>query len=182
MAARKQLELGKPYPRVKGPPIEGDWRRLEGLLHDGMEPSKAAASFGRTLTDFRKQDYFRHQRLLALSREARADRADRTLDEGANAEGASDTIRVYWHRYTANAAGRGIEKHQLELSTPAQHAEDRSASLDDIAQVLSASGALAAGPSRGDGERDGVEPSSGQVADAGEPVAAPSERVGEAGG
>jgi len=172
VAARSKPEVGKPWPRVKGPPIEGDWRRLEGLLHDGIEPSKAAASFGRTLTDFRKQDYFRHQRLLALSREARADRADRTLDEWANADGASDTIRVYWHRYTANAAGRGIERHQVELSAgPAQHLEDRSASLDDIAQVLSASGALERG-----------EPAGGEVAEPGEPLAAPSERVGEAGG
>jgi hypothetical protein len=174
-AARKQLEAAKPYPRVKGPPIEGDWRRLEGLLHDGVEPSKAAASFGRTLTDFRKQDYFRHQRLLALSREARADRADRTLDEWANADGASDTIRVYWHRYTANAAGRGIERHQLELSAgPSQHLEDRSASLHDIAQVLSASGALAGG--------DGGGPAGVELAEPREPLAAPSERVGEAGG
>jgi hypothetical protein len=184
VAARKALETAKPHPRLKLPLIEGDWRRLEGLLHDGVEPSRAAASFGRTLSDFRRQDYFRHQRLLALSREARADRADRTLDEWANAEGASDTIRVYWHRYTANAAGRGIERHQLEVTGPSQHAEDRSASLDDIAQVLSASGALAlaAGPSRGGDGGDGGEPSSGEVADAGGAVAAPSERVGEAGG
>src|SRR4029077_18586826 len=111
-----------------------------------------------------KQDYFRHQRLLALSREARADRADRTLDEWANADGASDTIRVYWHRYTANAAGRGIEKHQLELSAgPSAHLEDRSASLNDIAHVLESAGALAAGPS-GD-ERDGGGASGGEVAE-----------------
>ena len=184
MAARKQSALQKPYPRLKLPLIEGDWRRLEGLLHDGIEPSKAAASFGRTLSDFRRQDYFRHQRLLQLSREARADRADRTLDEWANAEGASDTIRVYWHRYTANAAGRGIERHQLELTGPSQHAEDRSASLDDVAQVLSASGALAlaAGPKRGDDAGDGGEPSTPEVADPGEPVAAPSVGEREAGG
>jgi hypothetical protein len=175
MAARSKLEPAQPYPRVKGPPIEGDWRRLEGLLHDGIEPSRAAASFGRTLTDFRKQDYFRHQRLLALSREARADRADRTLDEWANADGASDTIRVYWHRYTANAAGRGIEKHQLELSAgPSAHLEDRSASLDDIAKVLESSGALAGG------ERGG--PAGGEVAEPGEPLAAPALGEREAGG
>jgi hypothetical protein len=169
---RKQLEPAQPYPRVKGPPIEGDWRRLEGLLHDGIEPSKAAASFGRTLSDFRRQDYFRHQRLLALSREARADRADHTLDEWANADGASDTIRVYWHRYTANAAGRGIERHQVELSAgPSAHLEDRSASLDDIAQVLSASGALERG-----------EPAGGEVAEPREPLAAPALGEREAGG
>jgi hypothetical protein len=178
MAARKQLEQAKPYPRVKGPPIEGDWRRLEGLLHDGIEPSKAAASFGRTLSDFRRQDYFRHQRLLALSREARADRADRTLDEWANAEGASDTLRVYWHRYTANAAGRGIERHQLELSGPSTHVEDRSASLAEIAEVLSASGALGL-PA---GERDGGGAAREPLADPGEPVAAPADGEREAGG
>ena len=178
---RKDIDLTKPYPRVKGPPIEGDWRRLEGLLHDGIEPSKAAASFGRTLTDFRKQDYFRHQRLLALSREARADRADRTLDEWANAEGASDTIRVYWHRYTANAAGRGIERHQVELSAgPSAHLEDRSASLDDIARVLESSGALAAGRSGGDGDGGGA--SGEPLAEPGEPLAAPADGEREAGG
>src|SRR5262252_7382253 len=125
---RAEIEQPKEHPRVRGPCLEGDWRRLERLLADGLEPSKAARSFGRTLTDFRKSDYFRHQRLLALSREARADVADRTLDEWAHAPDASDTIRVYWHRYTANAAGRGIERQQLDVTVqPAL--EDRSASL-----------------------------------------------------
>jgi hypothetical protein len=100
------------------------------------------------------------------------------LDEWANAEGASDTLRVYWHRYTANAAGRGIERHQLEVSGPSSHVEDRSASLAEIAEVLSASGALGLPAGEADGGGAAGEP----LANLGEPVAAPADGVGEAGG
>src|SRR5215472_8515598 len=161
---RAQIERPKEHPRVKSPPLEGDWRRLESLLQDGMEPSAAARSFGRTLTDFRKQDYFRHQRLLAVSREARADVADMTLAEWAHAPDASDTIRVYWHRYTANAAGRGIERTQIELQGRLEHVEDRSASLADVARVLTDAGAFERG-----------EAAELEVADAGAAVAASRE-------
>jgi|SRR5215831_7793051 len=171
---RAEIEQQEEHARVRGPCLEGDWRRLERLLADGVEPSKAARSFGRTLTDFRKTDYFRHQRMLGLSREARADVADRTLDEWAHAPDASDTIRVYWHRYTANAAGRGIERQQLELTGRLEHVEDRSASLADVARVLEQAGALKQ-LERGDAAEL-------EVADAGEPVAAPEELLGEAGG
>src|SRR5262245_15455467 len=114
------------HERVRLPIIEGDWRRLEQLLADGVEPSQAAHSFGRTLTDFRKADYLRHREMLALSREARADVADGHLDDWAHAPDASDTIRIYWHRVTANAAGRGIERAQLDV-TVRPDLEDRSA-------------------------------------------------------
>jgi len=167
---RADLQEVSKHPRVKGPVIEGDWRRLEGLLAEGMEPSQAAASFGRTLSDFRRQDYYRQRRLLELSREARADRADRDLDGWAHAPDASDAIRVYWHRYTANAAGRGIERQQVELSVQS-HGEDRSASLEDVAHVLREAGAL---------ERRGALEL--EVADAGGVLAAPELGVGEAGG
>ena len=167
---RAELEKPKAHPRVKGPVIEGDWRRLEGLLAEGMEPARAAASFGRTLSDFRRQDYYRQRRLLELSREARADVADRDLDGWAHAPDASDTIRVYWHRYLANAAGRGIERQQVDLNVrPLQ--EDRSASLADIAAVLREAGAL-----------DGGGPSGLEVADAADLLAAPRKLLGEAGG
>jgi hypothetical protein len=166
---RAALELAADHPRVKGPPIEGDWRRLEGLLADGVEPSKAAHSFGRTLTDFRKQDFYRHQRLLAMSREARADVADMHLHEWAHAPDASDQIRTYWHRYVANAAGRGVERHEL-LVSPGQ-VEDRSASLADVADVLRAAGAF---------ERGGAAEL--EVADAGGAVAASSLGEREASG
>lgn len=152
------------------PLIEGDWRRLEALLLDGKEPSAAAHSFGRTLTDFRKADFFRHQRLLALSREARADVADMTLSEWAHAPDASDTIRIYWHRYTANAAGRGIERTQIDLAVRPD-LEDRSASLNEIAEVLRAAGAL-----------DGGGAAGAEVADARELVAASGDGEREAGG
>jgi hypothetical protein len=165
----------KQRPRVRGRCSEADWGRLEGLLAEGEEPSRAAASFGRTLTDFRKTDYFRHQRALALAREARADVADRHLDEWAHAPDASDAIRTYWHRYIAGAAGRGIERHELTVAAGA--IEDRSASLADVAAVLRASGALA------ELERaDERGPAGGEVADAGGAVAAPAHGLGEAGG
>jgi hypothetical protein len=167
---RAELQPSRPHPRVKGPPIEGDWRRLEALLADGVEPSEAAHSFGRTLSDFRRQDYYRQQRLLALSREARADGADRDLAAWAHAPDASDTIRVYWHRYTANAAGRGIERQQVELSV-ANHGEDRSASLADVAHVLREVGALERGNA-----------AELEVADAGAVLAAPADGEREAGG
>jgi hypothetical protein len=162
------LEL-KPRPRVRGRTSEADWERLERLLADGEEPSRAAQSFGRTLGDFRRTDFYRHQRLLAAAREARADRADRDLDGWAHAPDASDAIRIHWHRYTALQAGRGIEKHQLELG-PIPQAEDRSASLADVAAVLREAGAL------------GELAAGGEVADARELVAAPADGVGEAGG
>lgn len=171
---RVELQLAEEHKRVRGPCIEGDWRRLEQLLQDGVEPSQAARSFGRTLGDFKKSDYFRHQKLLALSREARADVADRDLHEWAHAPDASDTIRVYWHRYTANAAGRGIERHELDVSVSSAQLEDRSASLADVATVLRESGALRAIDSGNDvGE---------QVAEPGEVVAAPALGEREAGG
>ena len=169
---RAQIERPKEHPRVKSPPLEGDWRRLEGLLADGIEPSAAARSFGRTLTDFRKQDYFRHQRLLAMSREARADVADMTLAEWAHAPDASDTIRVYWHRYTANAAGRGIERAQIDVAVRPE-LEDRSASLADVAEVLQQAGAFK------QLERGAA---GAEVADAGDAVAAPADDEREAGG
>jgi len=174
---RAEILVEAEHPRVKGPPIEGDWRRLEGLLQEGLEPSRAARSFGRTLTDFRKQDYYRHQRLLALSREARADVADRDLSEWAHAPDASDTIRVYWHRYTANAAGRGIERSQLDVTVSPQ-LEDRSASLADVADVLSAAGALRALEK----PLDGGGPAGLEVADAEPGLAAPGDGEREAGG
>jgi hypothetical protein len=175
---RAEILQLKERPRVRGLCSERDWEELERRLADGEEPSRAARSFGRTLTDFRKTDYYRHQRVLALSREARADVADRTLDEWAHAPDASDTIRVYWHRYCANAAGRGVERHELLVSGPQVHAEDRSASLADVAEVLKASGALlelAPGPERG-------EPAGVEVAGAGAAVAASADGEREAGG
>jgi hypothetical protein len=167
---RAELEPQKERPRVRGLCSERDWEQLERLTAEGVEPYQAARSFGRTLGDFRKTDYFRHQRMLAQSREARADVADRDLAEWAHAADASDTIRVYWHRYTANAAGRGIERQQLELTGRLEHVEDRSASLADVARVLLEAGALGGGL---------VEL---EVADARESLAAPGEREREAGG
>ena len=144
MRRAEVLELQE-RPRIRGLCSERDWQELEKRITDGEEPSRAARSFGRTLTDFRKTDYYRHQRVLALSREARADRADGDLDAWAHAPDASDQIRVYWHRYTANAAGRGIERHELLLTGPQVGVEDRSASLADVAEVLRDAGALDGG-------------------------------------
>jgi hypothetical protein len=163
--------LERKHPRVRGLCSERDWEHLEAMVADGLEPSWSAGTFGRTLTDFRKTDYFRHQRLLQQGREARADVADRDLSEWAHAPDASDTIRVYWHRYTANAAGRGIETQKLELTGRLEHVEDRSASLADIARVLVEAGAL-----------DGGEPLELEVADARGAVAASRDGEREASG
>jgi hypothetical protein len=165
---RAELRLVDDHPRVRSPLIARDWERLEGLLLEGLEPAGAARSFGRTLSDFRRDDYARHQRLLRVSREARADAADRDLDGWAHAVDASDAIRMYWHRYVANAAGRGIERAQLELSVAAP-AEDRSASLADVVVVLREAGALAVDEPVLERGAVGVE-----VADARELVAASS--------
>ena len=109
-----------------------------------------------------------------MSREARADVADRDLSEWAHAPDASDTIRVYWHRYTANAAGRGIERQQLDV-TVVPALEDRSASLADVAEVLRQAGAFT-------GLDNSREPPGLEVAGASELVAASGDGVGEAGG
>lgn len=126
-------------------PSPSDWERWEQRLLNGEDPSAAAQAEGQTCSSFRRQDEARQRALLAISREARADEADRRLDMWATDFEASDQVKLYWHRYHANRAGRVSEKVEVtgREGGPIQ-VEDRSASLADVARVLEAAGALAA--------------------------------------
>ena len=90
-------------------PSPSDWERWEELLLSGEDPSKAAQECGQTCSSFRRDDETRQRALLALSREARADEADKRLETWVLDEKASDQVRLYWHRYHANRAGRVSE-------------------------------------------------------------------------
>lgn len=97
-------------------PSPSDWERWEARLLAGEDPSSAAQAEGQTCSSFRRDDEVRQRALLALSREARADEADRRLEDWVVDEKASDQVRLYWHRYHANRAGRVSEHVEVDVA------------------------------------------------------------------
>lgn len=135
-------------------PSPSDWDRWEQRLLAGEEPSTAAAAEHQTCSAFRRQDPVRHAEALAGSREARGHVADRIVDNDviqhdetgapvAFRSDVSDAQKQFWARRWQPAYGNNTT---VELSGPngaPVQIEDRSASLDAVAAVLVAVGALA---------------------------------------
>jgi hypothetical protein len=130
---------------LRGPkalPSPNDWEDFERRILEGEDPQMAANARGLTLSNYRRQDELRQRALLKLSREARADEADRRLEDWVTRAEASDQIKVYFHRYHAQMAGRGIERVEVEVSSDA---------FDDIARFTEAVAAAALRSASGGG-------------------------------
>lgn len=115
-ATQRKLAVAEPK-QMRGHhamPSPNDWADWQARVEDGEDPKSAAAERGLTLSNYRRADFERQREVLALSREARADEADRRLEKWASVDDASDQMRTYWHRYHANRAGRIQEQLKIE--------------------------------------------------------------------
>lgn len=130
-------------------PSPADWEDFERRILEGEDPQKAANARRLSLSNYRRADHQRQRELLARSREARADEADRRLEDWVTKAEASDTLKVYFHRYHANMAGRGVEKLELEVQS------DVGDSLERFAAAVAAAAARRAADG-GAGPPDGT--------------------------
>lgn len=119
-----------------------DWEQWERLLVVGEDPKTAADRVGFTISAFRRSDRRRHQEALALSKEARADEADQRLEQWVGLEDASDTVKLYWHKYQAQRAGRVAEK--VEVQGELGVGSDVAAAIDRFTAMVSAAAVRAA--------------------------------------
>jgi hypothetical protein len=127
-------------------PSPNDWADWQQRVEDGEDPKAAANARGLTLSNYRRADFERQREILALSREARADEADRRLEKWVSVDDASDQMRTYWHRYHANRAGRVQEQIRLEGKVDSDVAD----ALDRFTEMVAAA---AVRQSAGAGER-----------------------------
>jgi hypothetical protein len=133
-------------------PSPADWEDFERRILEGEDPQQAANARRLSLSNYRRADHQRQRELLAMSREARADEADRRLEDWVTRAEASDALKVYFHRYHANMAGRGAERVELEVRT------DVSDDLNRLTEMVTAAAARGlAGRGAGDDPRDPVE-------------------------
>lgn len=151
-ATQRKLAVAEPK-QMRGHhamPSPNDWADWQARVEDGEDPKSAAAERGLTLSNYRRADFERQREVLALSREARADEADRRLEKWASVDDASDQMRTYWHRYHANRAGRIQEQLKIEGRVDSDVAD----ALDRFTEMVAAAALRSAGRD-GAGQADG---------------------------
>jgi hypothetical protein len=119
-------------------PSPADWEDFERRILEGEDPQVAANARRLSLSNYRRADHQRQRELLAMSREARADEADRRLEDWVTRAEASDSLKQYWHRYHTTLAGRGVDKLEVEVSSDVSDAIDRFTAAVAAASVRSA--------------------------------------------
>lgn len=135
--------------RLLAEPSPSDWERWEAKLAEGVEPSLAAQATHQTTSAFRRQDPDRHAELLALSREARAEHVDRTVERWATtSEDAPVPIRLAWMKrwnpaYADKAHVVGADGGPVEVQVVVEHTPEQVAA---ILQRLERLGLVQPGP------------------------------------
>lgn len=152
MSKAKTLLPEVPLRGAHALPSPADWEDFERRILEGQDPQQAANARGLTLSNYRRQDETRQRALLKLAREARADEADRRLEDWVTRAEASDTLKVYFHRYHTLNAGRGVDRLELEVTSDVADAIDR------FTQAVAAAAVRGAEPGATGGVAGDVEP------------------------
>jgi len=144
--------------KLRRDPSPADWADWERRVAAGEDFVQAARARNMATSGFRKQDYERHQAVLALSRELRGYVADRVVEDDVTVRkdgvpiafkpDASDSMKQFWARrwQPAYQAAQVQVSGELEVKSDVSDAIDRFTEAVAAAAVRSAAGGGAGEP------------------------------------